>query len=119
MPTFKWELNLNTVAVIVGFGLQFAALGYAYSEHVSGLRQNSEEIGKIWSEVRRLDGADRASTQAISGLDYRVTSVESMSREAIVQNRETSTVLNEVKSDVRVAKEILQRLEASANGGAQ
>lgn len=116
---FKWEWNINTIAVMVGFGIQFSALGYAYSEHVSGLRQNSEEIGKIWSEVRRLDGADRASTQAISGLDYRVTSVESMSREAIVQNRETSTVLNEVKSDVRVAKEILQRLEASANGAAQ
>lgn len=119
MPAFKRELNLNTVVVIVGFGLQFAALGYAYSEHVSGLRQNSEEIGKIWSEVRRLDGADRARTQAISGLDYRVTAVESMSREALVQNRETSKVLNEVKSDVRVAREILQRLEAAANDKAR
>lgn len=115
MPTFKWELNLNTIAVIVGFGIQFAALGYAYSEHVSGLNRSVEEIGKLWSEVRRLDTADRNSTRAISGLDYRVTSVESMSREAIVANRETSTVLNEVKSDVRVAKEILQRLEATSN----
>jgi hypothetical protein len=115
MPKFKWELNINTVAVIVGFGIQFAALGYAYSEHVSGLNRSVEEIGKLWSEVRRLDTADRNSTRAISGLDYRVTSVEAMARESVTANRETSVVLNELKSDLKVAREILQRLEATSN----
>ncbi len=115
MPAFKWELNVNTIAVIVGFGIQFAALGYAYSEHVSGLNRSVEEIGKLWSEVRRLDSSDRASTRAISGLDYRVTSVEAMARESVTANRETSVVLNELKSDLKVAREILQRLEATSN----
>ncbi|PAQ06786.1 hypothetical protein [Mesorhizobium temperatum] len=114
-PSIDWKLNANSIGLLAMFAAQAAFAGYVYSEHVSGLSGAWSEIGKLQIEVRRIDDITRASSQAISGLDYRVTTVESMAREAISANRETSAVLGELKSDLRVAKEILVRLEATSN----
>lgn len=114
-PQFKWEINPNTVVSVITLLGVIAGAGVIYQAFNSTLDEHSKEISTLQNTVSRLDDVTRASSQAISGLDYRVTAVESMAREAILANRETSNLLGELKSDLRVAKEILVRLEATSN----
>jgi hypothetical protein len=114
-PRWKYEANPNTVVSIVTLLGMIAGVGVIYQTVNSTLAEHDRQISGLQAKVSRIDDSTRASSQAISGLDYRVTSVESMAREAILANRETSALLAELKSDLRVAKEILVRLEATSN----
>lgn len=107
-PHWKWEINPNSVAAILGIILTIAGWGYVYSQLVSGNSMAANEITKIWARIAVLE----ANNSRLENLEYRMTSAEGMARDGAATDRETATALNSLASDQKVMKEILQRIEA-------
>lgn len=106
-PKWRFEWNPNTVVMLLGFAGGFVAWGYGYSELVSAKTAHSIEITKIWNEVKRLDDSNRR----FDTLEYRVNIVEGMARDSVSANRDTTQSIAQLASDMRVTREILERLE--------
>jgi len=103
MPNFKWEWNINTLAVLLGFGAGLMAWGYAWG-------QVQEMIPKLVVVEGRVGNLERTLSQ-LDNFSYRISQNESKNAE---NDRQLETVidkLNEQSSDIKVVREILQRLE--------
>lgn len=111
-PTWKWEWNLNTVVIIFGFIAGIAAWGATWERVTSGQGQNRDNIERIDRRLTALEAASRT----LDNHELRLTSVEAQVRDAATAMRTVESTLNILTTDVRVVKEILQRLEASQNG---
>jgi chromosome segregation ATPase len=78
-PTFKWEWNINTLAVVCGFVGGFMAWGYTLAELRTGREQNARNIeslntqfGAMEARMTLLERSDAKMDQ----LDYRVAQNE-------------------------------------------
>jgi RAB protein geranylgeranyltransferase component A len=106
-PSFKFEWNLNTVVVLIGFAGGFVAWGYTVSDLMTAKANAIIEVGKLWSEVKRLDESNRR----FDNIEYRVNIVENQARISAQADIDQTQKIAEIASDVRVTREILERLE--------
>lgn len=78
-PTFKWEWNINTLAVMMGFIGGFIAWGYTLAEMRTGREQNARDIVALSAQysalAARLDLVERGEAK-MDQLEYRITSNE-------------------------------------------
>lgn len=111
-PRFQWVWNVNTIAVLVGFAAGFVAWGYTLSELQSGRTQNATNIERLTSDVRRIEEAARR----LDAHDMRITVVERQATEAASAMRAVESAINSLASDMRLTREILERLERTQNG---
>lgn len=111
-PAWKWEWNLNTVVVLVGFAGGFVAWGWTLNEIQTGRLSNASNIERLDARVSALE----ASARQLDNHELRLTNVEKQATDAATAMRTVETTLNALTTDVRVVKEILQRLEAGQNG---
>ncbi|RVM34272.1 hypothetical protein CN130_10885 [Sinorhizobium meliloti] len=114
-PKWRFEYNLNTLALLVGFGSSLVAWGMTW-ERV-GANQDSHA-----SSIERLDKrvtAAEVSLRQIDNHELRISAVEKQAAEAATSMRAVETTLNALSADTRVMREILQRIEASQRDGAQ
>lgn len=78
-PVFKWEWNINTLAVMMGFIGGFIAWGYTLAEMRTGREQNARDIVALTANfsalAARVDLIERAQAK-MDQLDYRITSNE-------------------------------------------
>jgi hypothetical protein len=114
-PSFEWKWNLNTLVVLVGFAGGLIAWGYTLAELETGRSTNAENIRSLSSRIAALEGEARM----IANHELRLTSVERQATDAAAAMRIVETALSSLASDMRVTREILQRLEARQNGDAQ
>lgn len=108
-PRFRFELNLNTIVVIVGFASGFVAWGYTLADIQSGRIENKQKIDDISARV----STNEMALRRIDLQDLRITNVEKAAADATSTMRSLETTLNGLASDVKVTKEILQRIEAA------
>lgn len=108
-PRFKWEWNLNTIAVIAGFVATLIAWGYMLSELQTGNRVNRESIERLDKRVTTIE----AEARRLDTHELRLSAVEKQSVDASAAMRAVETTLSGLSSDIRVVREILQRIEAS------
>lgn len=103
-PAFRWGWNINTIAVLIGFAGMFVAWGYTWAEvkvKVGSVDRLGTRLTAVAVDVRRLDNHE-----------LRLTTVEKQATDATAM-RAVETTLNALAADMRVTREILQRLEAS------
>lgn len=107
-----FEINLNTVVVLVGFVSGFVAWGYTLSDMQAGRIQNKANIDRldvrlatVETEVRRIDNHE-----------LRLATMEKAAADASDTMKSLDRTLNALASDIRVTKEILLRLEAAQPG---
>lgn len=112
-PTFKWEWNVNTIAVLVGFAAGFVAWGYTLNDMKTGRALNAEKIGSLETRVASLEGIGRV----LDNHELRLTNVEVSSKDAAAAMRAVETSLNALASDVRLTREIMERLERNQSQG--
>ena len=111
-PAWKWEWNLNTLVILMGFAAGIAAWGATWNEIKSRTTNNSASIDRL---DKRLTAVE-VSIRTLDTQELRLTAVEKQASDASVSMRSLETTLNSLGTDIRVVKEILQRLE---NGRSQ
>ncbi|MFQ6184355.1 hypothetical protein ACLMJV_20715 [Sinorhizobium meliloti] len=114
-PTWKWEWNLNTLVILFGFAGGLIAWGAVWE------RVNANQDAHA-SALDRLDKRMTAAEVSLRQLDnheLRISGVEKQAAEAATSMRAVESTLNALAADMRVTREILQRIEASQRDGAQ
>lgn len=106
-PKFRWELNLNTVVVLAGFAASFVAWGYALAEMKTGQSQNTVSIEKLENRIVSLE----TNARRLDNHELRLNGVEKQSNDASVALRAVEASINSLASDMRLTREILERLE--------
>lgn len=114
-PQWKWELNPNTIGLIILIVGGFIAWGYAIARFESGLERHEtaiigleRRVGNIESETRRIDR-----------MEFRVEATERRASRASDAMTGVQSTLNQLRADMQVTQEILGRLErgmADSNG---
>jgi hypothetical protein len=107
-PSFEWTWNVNTVVVLVGFAAGFVAWGYTLAELETGRTRNAEHIEGL---NRRLSVIETEARQ-LANHELRIVAVERQAGDAASAMRSLEASLNSLASDMRVTREILQRIEA-------
>jgi len=123
---FKWEWNINTVAVLIGFIGGFVAWGYTMSEIKNGRDQNARDIQSLVTQfaamearVQLIERAEAKNDQ----LDYRLAQNEkSVDNVDTRLNRVTEsysnqfadirTQLSSISTQIALTNQTLQRIEA-------
>lgn len=108
-PTWKWEWNLNTLVVLVGFASGFVAWGYTLADLKQGRSINETNIANLTLRV----SANEAAIRRLDNHELRITAMEKAATDADDTMKSLEKTLNNLASDMRVTKEILQRLEAA------
>lgn len=116
-PAFKWEWNLNTIVVLIGFAAGFVAWGYALNDLWTGRVMAADGIRRLDVRVDRM----AEELRAIPNHELRITANERAITQGIGDMRSVTDTANELKSDVRVIREIVERIEGaqSRNGAAR
>lgn len=113
-PTWKFEWNLNTIVVLIGFAGGFIAWGHTISELQTGRHINATNIERMEVRLSALE----VTTRRIDNHELRLGNAEKQATDAATAMRAVEATLNGLAADIRVTREILQRLEASAKGTA-
>lgn len=107
-PRFKWEVNPNTIFQLVQLLALLAAgvwflgeLNAANDENRRSIEQIDKRMTAIETDTRRLDG-----------FEIRITAVEKQAVDAATAMRAVENTLSNLSADIRVVREILQRLES-------
>lgn len=114
-PTWKWEWNLNTIVVLMGFVAGIAAWGTMWEKINSGRVTNASNIERLDVRLTALE----TSSRRLDNHELRIANVEKQATDSATAMRAVETTLNALTTDIRVVREILQRLEAGQNGRPQ
>lgn len=108
-PKFRFEWNLNTICVLVGFAGGFIAWGYTLNEMQMGRALNAANIAQLNDRVK----ANEIALRRLDTHELRLASVERGADSAAASMKALESTLNGLTGDVKVVKEILQRLETA------
>lgn len=106
-PAWKWEMNPNTIfqvvqlVVLMGGGIWFlGGISAATEENTKSISALISRVGVLETDSRKLD----THTLRIENLERQVLE-SAQGMRAVDQN------INQLASDIRLVREILQRLE--------
>ena len=105
-PKFRWEWNINTIAVLIGFASGLVVWGWTLEELQSGRQVNSQNIERLDLRLTKLE----ADARRLDNHELRLGNVEKQASDAAAAMRAVEG------ADMRVTREILQRLEAAQRG---
>lgn len=108
-PAWKWEWNLNTVVILLGFVGGFVTWGATWNEVQNRSESNSVALDKM---DKRLTAVE-VEMRTLDTQELRLSAVEKQASDAAVSMRSLEGTLNVLGSDIRVVREILQRIESS------
>lgn len=114
-PAWKWEWNLNTVVILLGFAGGLVAWGATWERLSSNQGAHARTLDQIDKRVTTLE----ASVRLLDNHELRITGVEKQAAEAATSMRAVENTLNSLATDMRVTREILQRIEAAQREGGQ
>lgn len=106
-PPFKYELNLNTLLLFVTLILTGVGWGMAYNALVTGRDANAANIERLETRIVSLETTGRI----LDNHELRISNVEVSSRDASAALRAVETSINALASDMRLTRELLQRME--------
>src|SRR5690606_27902922 len=107
-PAWKWEWNLNTVVILFGFIGSIAATGAAWERITSKQDDLTVEVERLSNRVTALE----ASSRTLDNHELRISNVEKQATDAATAMRAVEAALNGLAADMKVTREILQRIEA-------
>lgn len=107
-----FEINLNTIVVLLGFAAGLVAWGYTLSEVKSGLSTHTSGIERLDARLSSLE----TQTRMLDNHELRIRNVEERATDAAQAMREVQVSLSGLGTDIQVVKEILQRLESNQGG---
>lgn len=122
-PGWKNEININTLllaAMLVGTGIGW---GVTWQTQVAGQKRNNERIDQamvaiveVKTDLRSAIVDINQSMKTYADLPYRVTALESRFSTMTGNQRDLERSLSQLASDVRVTREIVERLDPARRG---
>jgi hypothetical protein len=110
-PRFKNELNITTLVTLFGFFAAIFAGGIAWQTQKSASETNATAIQQLRTDVTGLQSDNRA----MGNLRFRVDMLESGASNSAAAVRDLEVSVNELKTDVRVVREILERMDTTGS----
>lgn len=107
-----FEVNLNTLVIVAGFLAGIATWGATWERISSG--QQRADLGLERLERRMV--ALEANLRTLDNHELRLGAVEKQATDSATAMRAVEATLNALTTEVRVSREILQRMEASQTG---
>ena len=114
-PTWKWEWNLNTLVILFGFAGGLIAWGAVWER----VNANQDAHANALDRLDKRMTAAEVSLRQLDNHELRISGVEKQAAEAATSMRAVENTLNALAADMRVTREILQRIEANQRDGAQ
>ncbi|RVL87728.1 hypothetical protein CN140_01155 [Sinorhizobium meliloti] len=112
-PTWKFEWNLNTLVIIFGFAGGLVAWGATWERVNSNQDVHASSIDRLDKRMTAVE----TTLRQIDNHELRISAVEKQAAEAATSMRAVESTLNNLSSDMRLVREILQRLEDGGRGG--
>lgn len=128
-PAFKWEWNLNTLAVLAGFAAGFVAWGFTLSQMRNGQEVNADRISELQTATAavtaRVDAIEKASMLQAQ-FEYRLAQVEKsldlvdarfgrITESYSNQFSDMRQQLGAISTQIALTNQTLNRIEASAS----
>lgn len=113
-PKWRFEYNLNTLVILIGFAGGVAAWGATWERLSANQEVHASSIDRL---DKRLTAAE-VSLRQIDNHELRISAVEKQAAEAATSMKAVENTLNNLSTDTRVMREILQRIEAGQRDGA-
>jgi hypothetical protein len=107
----NFEINLNTIVVLLGFATGLVTWGYTLSEFKSNQETNAIAIKSINSHLETNDVRTEALSRTVDAHELRLTAVERQISDAASTMKEVQNSLNNVVTATQVTKEIVTRIE--------
>jgi len=98
---FTW--NLNTFVSVGGFAVTLVAIAVSYGQFVERSKNVETRVDALEVQVRKIDT-----------MDYRLTAAEAFGVTASRSLEEMRAAISQQSGDIRVMREILQRLESQS-----
>lgn len=111
-PAWKWEWNLNTVVILLGFAGGIAAWGGMWERVSAGNEANGHAVERLDKRLTAIE----VSIRRLDTQELRIGAVEKQAADAALVMRSVEGTLNALAADMRVTREILQRIETSQSG---
>ena len=114
-PAWKWEWNLNTLVILLGFAGGLIAWGATWERVSANQDVHAQSLERLDKRVTAVE----VSLRQLDNHELRLSSVEKQAAEAATSMRAVESTLNTLSADTRVMREILQRIEAGQRDGNQ
>jgi hypothetical protein len=111
-PSFRYELNLNTLLLGITLVVTGVGWGIGYNALVTGRDANAAAIRGLETRVATIETTGRL----LDNHELRITRVEGQAVEAATAMRAVEQSLGSLTSDMRLVREILERVERGQNG---
>ena len=110
-PVWENKWGPNTVISVLGFTFLIIggliAWGYVVAEFRGALATHDIDLARLDKRLTAIE----ASTRQLDAHELRISAVEVSSRDASAALRAVETSINSLASDMRLTREILERLE--------
>lgn len=114
-PKWRFEYNLNTVVILIGFAGGLMAWGATWERVSANQDIHAQSLDRL---DKRITAAE-VSIRQLDNHELRIAAVEKQAAEAATSMRAVEVTLNSLSVDTRVMREILQRIEAGQRDGNQ
>lgn len=111
-PSFRYELNLNTLLLAITLVVTGAGWGIGYNALVAGRDANAAAIRGLETRVATIETTGRQ----LDNHELRITRVEGQAVEAATAMRTVEQSMSRIATDIAVIRE---RLERGQGDGAQ
>lgn len=108
-PTWQWTWNLNTIVILLGFMAGIATWGSTWERISSGQLRNDSSLLRLETRLTSVE----ASLRLIDNHELRLTGLKKQASDAAATMRTVEAAMNSLASDIRVTREIVQRIEAA------
>jgi hypothetical protein len=108
-PAFKWEWNVNTIVVLLGFFGSFVVGGYIINDMVRNTVDVSRGLERANTRMDRIE----LEIRSLPNHELRLTAAERALAEAVQTTRDVEKSVNELKTDTRVIREIVERIDVT------
>ena len=111
-PRFEWKWTAGNLLSLLNLFVLVAGGGWFASAIDSRVGYSETAIDAIQADIRRLETTGRT----LDNHELRLTRVEDQASSAASAMRTVEASLNALASDIRVTREIVQRIENAQNG---
>ncbi|MFC6487381.1 hypothetical protein [Nitratireductor sp. GCM10026969] len=111
-PTWRFEWNPNTLVIIIGFFVMIAGWGATWERMNAGQVANAEDIDRLDKRLSIVE----SNVRILDNHELRISNMEKRANDAADAMRAVENTLNGLAADMKVTREILQRIEAAQNG---
>lgn len=109
------KINLNTMVVVGGFLITIITMvftgGIKFSAVNTGIENNKNAVAALSNRVSTVETVQRT----VDNHELRIKTMEAQMLDSIAGIRAMETSMSQLSSDIRVVREILQRLESKSD----